>query len=75
MPQYITTIDADTGRVDLPMNMSLDWFDKFRQGYVGVITLIPAEDGDGCWTLFVQEAPDVVQAAVAAAEREEDDEE
>ena len=71
---FTTTIDADTGRVDLPMNMSLEWFDKFREGVVGIITLVPAGEGDGCWTLLFQESPDVVKSAILAAEREEDEE-
>lgn len=67
---YITTIDADTGRVDVPMNMSLEWFDRFREGIVGIITLVPADCDDGTWTLTVQDVPAVNEAAIRAAEEE-----
>lgn len=71
---FTTTIDPDTGRVDVPMNLTLEWFDRFREGIVGIVTLVPAELGDGTWTFTVEDVPAVNEAAIQAAAEREDEE-
>lgn len=70
MSRFITTIDADTGRVDVPLNIDLEWFDALRNGIVGIITLVPSEDEQGTWMLEVEQAPAVMAAHIEQAEVE-----
>ena len=65
-----TWIDPDTGSVELPLHLALEWFDKFRQGVVGVITLIP--DQEGGWTMTIGPAEGMIDAAVEKVRQQQD---
>lgn len=58
----MTWVDPDTGSVELPLHLTLEWFDKFRRGVVGVFTL--TADGEGGWTIIIQPAQGMIDQAV-----------
>lgn len=63
----LTWIDPDTGQVELPLHLSLEWFDKMRQGVVGVVTLQPS--GEGGWTFLIQPGQGMIDVAVEVERR------
>lgn len=67
----LTVIDPDTGSVELPLHLSLEWFDKFRSGVVGVITLTPDEEGG--WTCLIQPAQGMIDAAAEKVRQQKED--
>lgn len=65
-----TTVDPETLLVELPLVIGLRWFDNLRSGIVGIVSLVPYEDG---WTLTFAEAKSAAEVA-AMHEPKEDDE-
>ena len=63
----LTVIDPDTRAVELPLHLNLEWFDKLRGGVVGVITLMPDEDGG--WTFHIGPAQGMIDQAAAEVAR------
>ena len=67
----LTIIDPDTRAVELPLHVNIEWFDKLRSGVVGVVTLVPDEEGG--WTILIQPAQGMVDQAVEALKQQGDD--
>jgi len=68
----LTVIDPDTQAVELPLHVNLEWFDKLRSGVVGVVTLVP--DQEGGWTILIQPAQGMVDQAVEALKHQQEGE-
>lgn len=69
----LTWINPDELLVELPVCISLEWFDNMRKGVVGVITLIP--NGLGAWTFTFSHPQGMIDQAVETVRRCQQEEE
>jgi hypothetical protein len=70
-PVPLTWIDPETMLVELPLRLSMEWFDNLRNGVVGIISLHPSDGG--VWTLHIGEAQGALEVALSAKKKAEEE--